>query len=45
MPLPDDFGFSTSIHAADERVPAAAIEFRRERHLQRARALYCLAFR
>lgn len=27
MPLPDDFGFSTSIHAADERVPAAAIEF------------------
>jgi acetylornithine deacetylase/succinyl-diaminopimelate desuccinylase-like protein len=27
MPLPDDFAFTGSIHAADERVPAAAIEF------------------
>jgi acetylornithine deacetylase/succinyl-diaminopimelate desuccinylase-like protein len=27
MPLPDDFNFANTIHAADERVPAAAIEF------------------
>ncbi len=27
MPLPDDFAFSTSIHAANERIPAAAIAF------------------
>lgn len=27
MTLPDDFNFSQIIHAADERVPAAAIEF------------------
>lgn len=27
MPLPDDFQFASVIHAADERVPAAAIEF------------------
>ncbi len=27
MPLPEDFQFASVIHAADERVPAAAIEF------------------
>lgn len=27
MPLPDDFNFANTIHAADEPVPAAAIEF------------------
>ncbi len=27
MTLPDDFNFANTIHAADERVPAAAIEF------------------
>jgi acetylornithine deacetylase/succinyl-diaminopimelate desuccinylase-like protein len=27
MPLPQDFNFSTLIHAADERIPAAAIDF------------------
>ena len=27
MTLPDDFNFPNVIHAADERVPAAAIEF------------------
>ncbi len=27
MPLPEDFNFSATIHAANERVPAAAIEF------------------
>lgn len=27
MPLPQDFNFSATIHAADERVPAAAIDF------------------
>src|SRR4030095_9136885 len=27
MPLPEDFNFTQTIHAANERVPAAAIEF------------------
>ena len=27
MNLPADFNFSATIHAADERVPAAAVEF------------------
>ena len=27
MTLPEDFNFSATIHAANERVPAAAVEF------------------
>ncbi|VAW32376.1 hypothetical protein MNBD_CHLOROFLEXI01-719 [hydrothermal vent metagenome] len=27
MPLPQDFNFSATIHAADERIPAAALDF------------------
>jgi acetylornithine deacetylase/succinyl-diaminopimelate desuccinylase-like protein len=27
MPLPPDFNFAQSIHAADERIPAEAVAF------------------
>jgi acetylornithine deacetylase/succinyl-diaminopimelate desuccinylase-like protein len=27
MPLPEDFNFTGTIHAADERIPGNAIEF------------------
>ena len=27
MPLPDDFNFTQTIHAAAERIPAGAVEF------------------
>jgi acetylornithine deacetylase/succinyl-diaminopimelate desuccinylase-like protein len=27
MPLPEDFNFAQTIHAADERIPAAAVDF------------------
>jgi len=27
MQLPPDFNFSATIHAADERIPAAALDF------------------